>query len=255
MPPRTGQPPKKKKNISGLKNQSALINISAGQIVDNDPDQDHRPHPDSDAEEDPPRQDIKDMASSEQEDELNSDFDSNGKWTGLTKRQKTYIKGPDVMSKSLHTQRCYAQGFQNQATLNGFVEVGQSIPQAWRVSDCSISEGSEASVKFVHMTYNINEDSKLDSQGVSPGPSVTKADLNSNAPEDSNKSDSEDNNEEEEEESSPPDHADMETWEEELEEDIANCPQEIKDWSTLRAQIKADLKIMQKSLPSPRSIN
>ncbi|PPQ87833.1 hypothetical protein CVT25_009457, partial [Psilocybe cyanescens] len=206
---------------------------SAGQIVDNDLDQGHRPHPDSDSEEDPPRQDTKDMASSEQEDELDSDFDSNGEWTGLTKCQKTYIKGPDVMSKSLCTQRRYAQGFQNQATLDGFVEVGQSIPQARWVSDRSISEGLEASVEFVCMTYNINEDSELDSQGVSPGPSVTEADLNSNAPKDSNKSDSENNNEEEEEESSPPDHADMETWEEELEEDIANRPQEIKDWSTL----------------------
>jgi len=34
----------------------------------------------------------------------------------------------------------------------------------------------------------------------------------------------------------------METWEEELEQDVSNCPAEIKDWATLWTQVKADLK-------------
>jgi hypothetical protein len=34
----------------------------------------------------------------------------------------------------------------------------------------------------------------------------------------------------------------LETWQDELEQDIGNLPTEIKDWAILRAQIKADLK-------------
>jgi len=81
MPPK-GRPPKKKRNISGLKNQPAvppLITESAGENVDICQDQDHDRELD-----DPFPQDMKDITSSEQEDNLDSDFESDHKWKGLT---------------------------------------------------------------------------------------------------------------------------------------------------------------------------
>jgi len=82
-----GRPPKKKRNISGLRNQPKISTVdnplspifeSAEQEVNGDCDDitgNHRlPH------------DIKDLASSEQEDDgdLDSDFESDDEWKGLT---------------------------------------------------------------------------------------------------------------------------------------------------------------------------
>ena len=56
----------------------------------------------------------------------------------------------------------------------------------------------------------------------------------------------------EEEEISTEQRADqMETWQEELDDSVSNQPTEIKDWATLRAQIKADLK---KNISKPRDL-
>jgi hypothetical protein len=89
MPPK-GRPPKKKRNISGLKNQPSLSEVpllptveSASQIADNYEDDDG----DNEIEDDPHPPDMKDMASSEQEDNLNSDFESDDEWKGLTSQE------------------------------------------------------------------------------------------------------------------------------------------------------------------------
>jgi hypothetical protein len=81
-PKSKGRPPKKKRNISGLKNQPKISTVdnplskSAEQEINGDCDDiNHRlPH------------DIKDLASSEQEDNgnLDSDFESDDEWKGLT---------------------------------------------------------------------------------------------------------------------------------------------------------------------------
>jgi hypothetical protein len=79
MPPK-GRPPKKKRNISGLKNQSTSFEISTSQNMDNKPDN----NTDGDGGNDQPPKDLKDMAGSEQEDEPDSDFESDHEWEGLT---------------------------------------------------------------------------------------------------------------------------------------------------------------------------
>ena len=84
MPPKIGRPAKKKRNIFGLRNQPAPSTIlleSANQNAgDNQPDSDT----DDDDGEDQLPKDLKDMASSEKEEELDSDFESNREWKGLT---------------------------------------------------------------------------------------------------------------------------------------------------------------------------
>lgn len=84
MPPKPrGRPPKKKKNISGLRNQPATssenqltpILESVGQDVDGDQGR---------GDGDLPRYDLKDLASSEREEEEDSEFESDYEWKGLT---------------------------------------------------------------------------------------------------------------------------------------------------------------------------
>ena len=72
MPPK-GRPPKKKRNISGLKNQSAVSDNQTNNNTDGDREDDS----------DQPLKDHKDMAGSEQEDEMDSDFESDHNWKGL----------------------------------------------------------------------------------------------------------------------------------------------------------------------------
>jgi len=80
-----GRPPKKKRNISGLRNQPKIYTVdnpltpifeSAEPEVDGDCDDINHSLP----------HDIKDLASSEQEDDgdLDSDFESDDEWKGLT---------------------------------------------------------------------------------------------------------------------------------------------------------------------------
>jgi hypothetical protein len=96
MPPK-GRPPKKKRNISGLKNQSASsaseIPLSQNTGADNEPDI----NTDGDQGDDQPPNDLKDLAGSEQEDEPDSDFESDHEWKGLTCRE---------LGKRLAAQSC-----------------------------------------------------------------------------------------------------------------------------------------------------
>src|SRR5271156_2491141 len=81
MPPNAkGRPAKKKRNISGLRNQPAAsdnllapVFESSEQHTDNDLDADTDLH----------HQEKKDLASSEQEDDLDSEFESDHGWKGL----------------------------------------------------------------------------------------------------------------------------------------------------------------------------
>ncbi|EDR04366.1 uncharacterized protein LACBIDRAFT_330618 [Laccaria bicolor S238N-H82] len=291
-----GRPPKKKRNISGLKNQPApsvipipsAIGESAGKNADK-----HYPSanpgellPDDEEQDDQPPQDMKDLASSEQEDDPDSDFESDHEWKGLTSRElgkklaelsceidedpndmdwipyrlrrlkgkkkerpKTYMKGPDVMSKSVRSQQRHAKVFKDQTQLDAFFEArptrsGSSIPQVRRVSDRSISsEESEDSVEVIRETYNISdgEDNREVSVGLStvPESELTMGNSDNSASEEEELGD----DDEEINLPSPERQAEeMEAWEEELEQDVSNPPTEIKDWATLRAQIKADLK-------------
>jgi hypothetical protein len=93
MPPK-GRPPKKKRNISGLKNQSGLSESPINQnMQDNLPDNDT----DGDGGDDQPPNNLKDMAGSEQEDEPDSDFESDYEWNGLSSRE---------LGKRLASQSC-----------------------------------------------------------------------------------------------------------------------------------------------------
>ena len=82
-----GRPPNKKRNISGLKNQPASSDIRLPPILESaeqNADNYDTPCPHSDEEEDQHKQDMKDFASSEQEDDLDSEFESDHEWKGLT---------------------------------------------------------------------------------------------------------------------------------------------------------------------------
>ena len=69
-----GRPPKKKRNISGLRNQPILSDLSFTPISES-----------ADGKEDNlPQHDMKDLASSEQEDDSDSEFESDDEWKGLT---------------------------------------------------------------------------------------------------------------------------------------------------------------------------
>ncbi|KIJ95201.1 hypothetical protein K443DRAFT_683197 [Laccaria amethystina LaAM-08-1] len=169
MPPK-GRPPKKKRNISGLRNQPSSSKVpflpaveSTGQNADNNEDDNGG----NEIKDDPSPPDMKDMASSEQEDnQVDSEFESDDEWKGLTsqelgvrlaelsckidddptnvdwipnslrrrKRKKkerppSYVKGPDVMSKSLRTRRRYAESFKNQTQLDQFFDARPSTPK------------------------------------------------------------------------------------------------------------------------------
>jgi hypothetical protein len=87
MPPK-GRPPKKKRNISGLKNQSASSEIPTSQNGNNT---------DGDKVDDQPPKDLKDMAGSEQEDEPYSDFEPDHEWESITSRE---------LGKRLAAQSC-----------------------------------------------------------------------------------------------------------------------------------------------------
>ena len=78
MPPCTGCPPKKKRNITGLRNQtspSAIAALTPPDGCDSSPD--------GSVEHDQEKRDAKDTASSEWEDGGDSDFESDGEWVGL----------------------------------------------------------------------------------------------------------------------------------------------------------------------------
>jgi hypothetical protein len=154
-----------------------------------------------------------------------------------------------VMSKSLRTRQRYAKSFKNQTQLDRFFDAHPStsmIPQVRRVSDRSISsaEESEQSVEFIGESHIILDDNNREvSVGLS---TVPESELTIGTPSGSNNSplDEElsDNDEEIISQNPVEEGADMEAWEEELEQDINNLPIEIKDWAALRTQIKADLK-------------
>ncbi|KJA19534.1 hypothetical protein HYPSUDRAFT_204573 [Hypholoma sublateritium FD-334 SS-4] len=261
------------------------------------PDQEDREH-----------QDIKDKASSEQEDDGDleeSDFESDHEWKGLTstelakrlvllscrnngepddadwippslqkklkrERPKTYAKGPAVMSKSDRTQRRYAKDYKNQTRIDQFMERRPSgaasssqIPQVRRVSDRSLS--SSESTNSVKEIYTLS-DSDLSDGDTAAAPASTRAsesrdhsrEVSDGTPGPSNQAGLTDevDGDLELEHGQPHDvpdlettAADRETWEEELEQDIASQPVEIKDWETLRAQIKSDLKKNSRNLP------
>jgi len=89
MPPK-GRPPKKKRNISGLKNQPSSSKVpllpsveSAGQNMDNYEDQDG----DNKIEDDPSPPVMTDMASSEQENNLDSTFEPDDERRGLRSQE------------------------------------------------------------------------------------------------------------------------------------------------------------------------
>lgn len=88
MPPK-GRPPKKRRNISGLKNQPAQSNTPLESIIKS-----NTPDPDGDScenDDEPIPHDAKDRASSEQEDNDEEDSelesDSDAEWKGLTSRE------------------------------------------------------------------------------------------------------------------------------------------------------------------------
>jgi hypothetical protein len=90
MPPK-GRPPKKKRNISGLRNQPSSSKVpllpaveSTGQNADNNEDDNGG----NEIKDDPSPPDMKDMASSEQEDnQVDSEFESDDEWEGLTSQE------------------------------------------------------------------------------------------------------------------------------------------------------------------------
>ncbi len=144
------------------------------------------------------------------------------------------------MNKSMRTQQRYAAIFKNQTQLDSYLtasEGGSSIPKVRRVSDRSISSvETEESLEFIS-DHN---------REISAGPSIPESELTVTMDSDREKEISD----EDEESIAMPLRADaMETWAEELEEDV-NPSQtvEIKDWETLRKQIKDNLKKKVKSL-------
>ena len=86
MPPK-GRPPKKRRNISGLKTQSAASDNQTDNNTEGDRGDDS----------DQPPKNHKDMAGSEQEDESDSDFESDHDWKGATSRE---------LGKRLAAQSC-----------------------------------------------------------------------------------------------------------------------------------------------------
>ena len=86
-----GCPPKKKRNLSGLKNQPAPSEILVPSAVESADK--HHPSanpgkvPDDKEQDDQPPRDMKDLASSEQEDNPDSDFKSDHEWKGFTSRE------------------------------------------------------------------------------------------------------------------------------------------------------------------------
>ena len=81
-------------------------------------------------------------------------------------RPTSYIKGPDVMSKSEHTRTRYAIFFKDQARLDTFFQPqqpshgpsgssGSSILQARKVSDRSISSSSDLELYYNFFFINI----------------------------------------------------------------------------------------------------
>lgn len=179
----------------------------------------------------------------------------------LIVRPTTHIKGPDVMSKSVRTRQRYAKAFAGQTRLDTFFGNSQqptsssTVPQARRVSDRSISSKETARSSDGGESDKSDEiiDIQVDTpannhpspgRNISVAPSVLASELMEHAPD--NPSDKELSDKEPEPLQNP---QDAETWEEELEEDISSNPTKIKDWPTLRAQIKADLKKHSRKLP------
>jgi len=154
------------------------------------------------------------------------------------------------MSKSLRTQQHYASAVENQTQLDAFqfgAYTSKSlIPQVRRVSDHSTSSTESGESVEVHIISD-------DDHGVSVGPSIPESDVSVHPIEFSYISKSEDSDHptiiaaDEDSDSSEvitrdQRAEDLETWQEELEQDVSSHPTEIKDWATLRAQIRADLK-------------
>lgn len=83
MPPRRGRPPKKKRNITGLRNQSNADPTDANDPACSSDQQDQLQNPNDD---DQHVLDLKSMADSEKEDDEYSDFDSDGEWPGIGER-------------------------------------------------------------------------------------------------------------------------------------------------------------------------
>lgn len=89
-----GRPAKKKRNISGLKNQPppapeplpTITESVAEHVTSVLPDISARATEDGDEDEDQLHPGMKDLASSEQEDESDSDFESDEGWKGLTSK-------------------------------------------------------------------------------------------------------------------------------------------------------------------------
>lgn len=171
------------------------------------------------------------------------------------------------MSKADRTRQRYAKSFKDQTRLDAFFHPrgGSTIPQARCVSDRSISSndtqetvdlddsglangwGSDKSVEIIDTPAdNLPSSSHRD---ISVAPSVPESELTERMPD--NNLDEEHSDDEDSELPQSPEE--METWEEELEEDISSNPTEIKDWTTLRAQIKADLKKNEKKTGTVRN--
>jgi hypothetical protein len=183
-------------------------------------------------------------------------------------RPTSYIKGPDVMSKSERTRYRYADSFKDQARLDVFFQPRRpavsgsesSIPQARKVSDRSISSSSDseelgdyieiidASPSTVALadhregTPSVNRDVSV---GLSTIPESELTTGTPTAPDDNSDSDSEDEKISDDGDAtaqSPEERAlEMEAFEEELDANVYPAV-EIRDWATLQVQIKANLK-------------
>jgi len=132
------------------------------------------------------------------------------------------------MSKSLCTQQCYASSFRNQTQLDAF-QFGAHpstctslIPQHRRVSDRSTS--SVESGEEVH----IISDDDSDNRGVSIGPSIPESEISMHAsdfpinPEQAEPEDNPSGESDSDEAISQQRAEDLETWQEELEQDVSN---------------------------------
>jgi hypothetical protein len=124
------------------------------------------------------------------------------------------------------------------------------IPQVRRVSDRSTSSmESGESIEEVHIISDGDDD-----RGVSIGPSISESEVSMHASVNSEQAEPEDNpssdhSDSDEVISLEQRAEDLESWQEELEQDVSRHSTEVKDWTTLRAQIKADLKKNAKKLP------
>ncbi|KAF8173666.1 hypothetical protein BJ912DRAFT_859119, partial [Pholiota molesta] len=206
MPPK-GRPAKKKRNISGLRNQPAIPANHLPSIIESGGENTDSNHPISNpdvgeeaVETEEPPQDMKDMASSEREDDSDSDFESEDDSKGFTSTElgKRLALQSWEIEDDPDDQDWIPYNLRRQKGKKKEISLGPSVPDSETSTiapDVALNDPDQ-DLMSEHLSDEDIQDQLLNDEDVDP---LHQQDAGA-----------------------------METWEEELEEDVHGHPSEIK---------------------------